>query len=171
MTWKLPPPDSKACEVWIESNDDTTNDYKFFLLSGAVRSSKTVASLLAYADRVASGPKDAPRLMVGNTERSLKRNCLDPLQEFIGKKHCKINVGTGEMILFGRKIYLAGASNIAALAKFQGPTVLDLYCDEIATYPEEIVNMVMSRLSLPDSKGWGTCNPGPPAHYLKKNYR
>ena len=30
--------------------------------------------------------------------------------------------------------------------------------------------MVMSRLSLPDSKGWGTCNPGPPAHYLKKNY-
>ena len=124
MTWQLPPPDSKGAEVWIDSLDDISNDYKFFLLSGAVRSSKTVCSLLAYADRVASGPKDAPRLMIGNTERSLKRNCLDPLQDFLGKKYCKINVGTGEMLLFGRKIYLAGASNIAALAKFQGPTVL-----------------------------------------------
>jgi len=168
MSWKLPPIDSKAMDVWIDSLEDDEN--KLFLLSGAVRSSKTVASLITFADRVSSGPKDAPRMMVGNTERSLKRNCLDPLREFVGKSNCTINIGNGEMNLFGRKIYLAGAHDIASLPKFQGPTLLDAYCDEAVTYPSEIINMIVSRLSLPDSKAWMTMNPGPPAHYMKKDY-
>jgi len=74
------------------------------------------------------------------------------------------------MNLFGRKIYLAGAHDIASLPKFQGPTLLDAYCDEAVTYPSEIINMIVSRLSLPDSKAWMTMNPGPPAHYMKKDY-
>lgn len=168
MSWKLPPPDSKAAEVWIDSLEDTDN--KLFLLSGAVRSSKTVCSLIAWADRVSSGPKDAPRMMVGNTERSLKRNCLDPLREFVGKKNCTINLGNGEMNLFGRKIYLAGAHDIASLPRFQGPTLLDAYLDEAVTYPSEIINMIVSRLSLPDSKAWMTMNPGPPKHFMKTNF-
>lgn len=168
MTWKLPPPDSKAAEVWIDSLEDEDN--KLFLLSGAVRSSKTVGSLITWADRVSSGPKDTPRLMVGHTERSLKRNCIDPLREFVGKKYCKLNAGNGELFLFGRKIYLAGAHDIASLPKFQGPTLYDVYCDEWATYPFEVAQMIVSRLSMPGSKLWATMNPGPPAHWAKKEF-
>jgi PBSX family phage terminase large subunit len=168
MSWKLPPPDSKAAEIWIESLDDEDN--KLFLLSGAVRSTKTVGSLITWADRVGSGPKDVSRCMLGNTERTLIRNCIDPLREFVGKNNCRLNAGTGELLLFGRKIYLVGANNIGAVPKVQGPTFYDVYCDEIATYPYEVVNMLVSRLSLPGSKLWATMNPGPPAHFMKKQF-
>jgi PBSX family phage terminase large subunit len=164
--WKTPPPDSKAAEVWIESLDDEDN--KIFLLSGAVQSSKTVGSLICWADRVSSGPKNAPRMMLGNTERTLRRNCIYPLQEFVGAKNCRLNSGTGELFLFGRRIWLTGANNIGALSKVQGSVLLDGYADEIATYPIDVVKMLISRLSLPGAKMWGTCNPGPPAHPLKK---
>ncbi len=166
--WHLPPDDSKAADVWITSLED--DDVKLNLLSGAVRSTKTVGSLIAWADRVSSGPKNAPRMMLGNTERTLARNCIDPLREFVGPKNCRLNSGTGELFLFGRKIYLVGANNIGALPKVQGPTLLDAYCDEAATYPYEVFNMLVSRLSLPGAKLWATMNPGPPAHWMKKNF-
>ena len=69
--WHLPPEDSKAADVWISSLED--DDTKLNLLSGAVRSTKTVGSLIAWADRVSSGPRNAPRMMVGNTERTLAK--------------------------------------------------------------------------------------------------
>lgn len=166
--WHLPPDDSKAADVWISSLED--DDTKLNLLSGAVRSTKTVGSLIAWADRVSSGPKNAPRMMLGNTERTLARNCIDPLREFVGPKNCRLNAGTGELFLFGRKIYLVGANNIGALPKVQGPTLLDAYCDEAATYPFEVFNMLVSRLSLPGAKLWATMNPGPPAHWMKKRF-
>ena len=166
--WHLPPEDSKAADVWISSLED--DDTKLNLLSGAVRSTKTVGSLIAWADRVSSGPKTAPRMMLGNTERTLARNCIDPLREFVGAQNCRLNAGTGELFLFGRKIYLVGANNIGALPKVQGPTLLDAYCDEAATYPYEVFNMLVSRLSLPGAKLWATMNPGPPAHWMKKNF-
>lgn len=164
--WKTPPPDSKAAEVWIESLDD--DDNKIFILSGAVQSSKTVGSLLTWADRVSSGPKNAPRMMLGNTERTLLRNCIYPLQSFLGVKRCRVNIGTGELFLYGRRVWLTGANNIGALARVQGSVLLDAYCDEGATYPFEVVNMLFSRLSLPGAKAWLTMNPGPPAHWMKK---
>ncbi len=166
--WKLPPANSKAAAVWIESMEDEDN--KLFLLSGAVRSTKTVGSLITWADRVGGGPVNVPRVMVGNTERTLARNCIDPLREFVGPRNCRLNAGTGELFLFGRKIYLVGANNIGALPKVQGPTFYDAYCDEAATYPYEVFNMLVSRLSLPGSKLWATMNPGPPAHWMKKNF-
>ena len=164
--WQLPPDDSKAASVWIESLEES--DIKLELLSGAVRSTKTVGSLITWVDRVSSGPKNAPRAMLGNTERTLLRNCLYPLQEFVGSKNCRINTGMGEINLFGRKIYLIGANNIGALPKVQGPTFLDVYCDEAVTYPFEVFNMLVSRLSLPGSKLWATMNPGGPNAWMKK---
>lgn len=164
--WHLPPDDSKAADVWITTMKE--DHKKLNLLTGAVRSTKTVGSLIAWADRVSSGPRNAPRMMLGNTERTLARNCIDPLREFVGAQNCRLNAGTGELFLFGRKIYLVGANNIGALPKVQGPTLLDAYCDEAATYPFEVFNMLVSRLSMPDSELWGTLNPGPPAHWMKK---
>ncbi len=164
--WHLPPDDSKAADVWITTLSEGA--HKLNLLTGAVRSTKTVGSLIAWADRVGGGPVNAPRMMLGNTERTLARNCIDPLREFVGAENCRLNAGTGELFLFGRRIYLVGANNIGALPKVQGPTLLDAYCDEAATYPFEVFNMLVSRLSMPDSRLWGTLNPGPPAHWMKK---
>lgn len=157
-----------AASVWIDTLEES--DIKLELLTGAVRSTKTVGSLITWCDRVSSGPKNVGRCMLGNTERTLIRNCLYPLMEFVGPEHCKLNMGKGELTLFGRRIYLVGANNLGALPKVQGPTFLDAYCDEAATYPYEVFNMLMSRLSLPGSKLWATMNPQGPAHWMKKYF-
>jgi len=51
--WHLPPDDSKAADVWITSLDEDA--HKLNLLTGAVRSTKTVGSLIAWVNRVAAG--------------------------------------------------------------------------------------------------------------------
>jgi hypothetical protein len=44
------PPDSKAAKVWLDFVDDA--DTKYFFIEGAVRSSKTFGSILAWCDWV-----------------------------------------------------------------------------------------------------------------------
>ena len=77
---------------------------------GSVRSSKTICSLIAWLTFVREGPP-GNLLMVGKTERTLKRNIIDPLTEMLGDKRCHLIAGSGELWLLGRRVYLAGAED------------------------------------------------------------
>lgn len=134
---------------------------------GAVRSSKTVGSLLCWLGYVRNGPR-GNLVMIGKTERTLKRNVIDPLIAMLGTKRCRYKAGAGEVILLGRRIYVAGANNIAAVEKIQGLTLAGAYGDEVATWPEEFFDMLGTRLSEPGAQFFGTCNPASPVHWLKK---
>lgn len=139
------------------------------ILSGSVRSGKTISSLVAWIYYVQQAPP-GELLMVGKTERTLKRNILDPLQEIVGGRHCSLNKGTGELTLFRRRIYLAGANDERAEGKIRGMTLAGAYCDEISLYPESFFTMLLSRLSVPGARLIGTTNPDSPYHWLKLNY-
>ncbi|MGH7954744.1 MAG: PBSX family phage terminase large subunit [Gloeomargaritales cyanobacterium] len=147
---------------------------RFNIAEGAVRSSKTVSMNLKWLRFVRSlenySDNDAPLLMIGRTERTLKRNIIDPLTAILGKSRCKLNMGAGELHLLGRTIYIAGANNELSVSKIQGLTLMGAYGDEITTWPENVWRMLTNRLSLDDSKFFGTCNPDSPKHYLKENY-
>ena len=56
------------------------------LLEGSVRSGKTWISLVLWAFWVATMPKDGNYLMVAKTLTSLRRNCLDLLQDLVDKQ-------------------------------------------------------------------------------------
>src|SRR5690625_3980279 len=77
---------------------------------GAVRSGKTINSIVRWLEYVKTAPPGA-LLMVGKTERTLKRNILDPIEQMVGSKRFRYNRGTGEARLFGRVIYIAGAND------------------------------------------------------------
>jgi hypothetical protein len=62
-------------------------------------------------------------------------------------KRCRYVAGAGELHLFGRRIYTAGANDIRAVEKIQGLTLAGAYGDEIATWPEELWDMLGTRLS------------------------
>lgn len=141
-------------------------DARFNIWEGAVRSSKTVASTFAWMQYVRTGPP-GPLAMLGKTERTLKRNVLDPIIEMVGSKRARYLAGSGEFHLFGRKIYTAGANNITAVEKIQGLTLAGAYGDEVATWPEELWNMLGTRMSVPGARFYGTCNPAGPVHWLK----
>lgn len=139
------------------------------ILDGSVRSGKTISSLVAWIYYVQQAPP-GELLMVGKTERTLKRNILDPLQEIVGGRYCSLNKGTGELTLFGRRIYLAGANDERSEGKIRGMTLAGAYCDEISLYPESFFTMLLSRLSVPGARLIGTTNPDSPYHWLKVNY-
>ena len=56
---------------------------------GSVRSSKTISSLIAWLKFVRNAPP-GNLLMAGKTERTLKRNILDPLTEMLGDQRCRL---------------------------------------------------------------------------------
>jgi len=139
------------------------------LWEGSVRSSKTVSSLVAWLRYVRTGPA-GNLAMIGRTERTLKRNIIDVLVEWLGPKRCKYTQGTGEIMLLGRRIYVAGADNEAAVTKIQGLTLAGAYVDEVTTIPESFWSMLLTRLSIEGAQAFGTMNPSSPTHWAMRDY-
>jgi PBSX family phage terminase large subunit len=135
------------------------------IYEGAVRSSKTVSTMVHWLKRVRTGPT-APMIMIGKSERTLKRNIIDPLTDMVGASRCKLKVGAGELDLLGRTIYIAGAHDESSAAKIQGLTLGSAYGDEISTWPASFYKMLMTRLSVPNAEFVGTTNPAAPTHWL-----
>lgn len=136
---------------------------------GAVRSSKTVCSLLSWVEFIMNGPP-GNLIMMGRTERTLKRNCLDPLTEMLGPKRCRVVSGSGEAWIMGRRVYLVGANDERSGEKLRGLSLVGALCDEASTVPESVFSMLLTRMSQRGSRVWLTSNPEGPNHWLKKNF-
>lgn len=139
------------------------------VFEGSVRSGKTVVSLLAWLRYVIHGP-DGNLLMVGRTERTLERNIIHVLIDMLGPDRCRLNRGSGELWMLGRRIYIAGANDERAHTKIQGQTLAGAYVDEIATIPESFYSQLLSRLSVDGAQLFGTSNPDTPRHWLLDQY-
>lgn len=108
-------------------------------------------------------------MMVGKTNTSLYRNVLKPMIEMIGADATYYS-GRQELSLWGRTIYIVGANDERAQGKIQGSTLAGAYVDELSLIPESFFNMLLSRLSVPNSKVFATTNPDSPFHWLKTNF-
>jgi PBSX family phage terminase large subunit len=139
-------------------------------LDGAVRSGKTVAELLAWSAFVSTYAPPGKLAMIGKTERTLRRNLLDPLLDMFGDSLVQVNGGEGTALLFGRQVDLYGANDEKAEGKIRGATWAGVCCDEVALYPEKVFNTITSRLSVPGSRLFATLNPDSPYHYLYVKY-
>jgi PBSX family phage terminase large subunit len=152
--------------AFIEAEDKRLN-----FLEGAIRSGKTVGSLWKWgALFVPSLPEDYEFLMAGKTITSLRRNCLAPLQRYVGRRNFEYSLSLKEGRLFGRRIWLEGANDERSEGKIQGMTLGGAYCDEFTLFPESFVSMLLGRLSLPGAKLFATMNPAYPKHYVKTRY-
>ena len=140
------------------------------LLEGSVRSGKTWISLVVWAFWVATMPRDGNYLMVAKTLTSLRRNCLDLLQELVGTKYFSYSLSKKEARLFGRLVYLEGVNDARAESKIRGMTLQGAYCDELTLFTEDFFAMLLSRLSCPGAKLIATTNPDSPQHWLKVKY-
>jgi len=142
---------------------------RIVVYEGAVRSGKTITSLLAFMDHIVSGPEGG-LMMVGRTSDTLRRNVIDPMIELFGTDIVKPTYGAGILRVAGRTVHLVGADNQAAVTRIQGMTLVGAYVDEVAILGgpggQEFWNMLLSRLSLPGAKLIGTTNPASPAHWL-----
>ena len=140
------------------------------VLHGSIRSGKTVVSLFKFALEVATYPQDARFLMVGVTLETLKRNCLDILEEILpdGSFYYSLSNKTG--YLYGHMIYLEGANDSQSMRKIRGMTLTGAYLDEASLHNQDFVRTVNGRLSAPKAFMIATTNPEEPTHWFKKDY-
>lgn len=142
---------------------------RLVVCDGSVRSGKSVGADVAWLDYCRRAPA-GNLLMAGKTERTLKRNVIDPFIELLGSRRCRYVGGSGELWIAGRRVYLVGANDERAEEKIRGLTLMGAYVDELSTVPESFFTMLLSRLSLDSARLIATTNPDSPAHWLKVKY-
>lgn len=136
---------------------------------GAVRSAKTIVSILRFLMFIRMGPP-GNLAIIGKTERTLKRNVIDVIIQLLGTKAVKYRQGAGEVEICGRRIYIAGANDEAAVAKIQGMTLVGFYGDEAPTWPKTVFNMARTRCSDPGAEWFCTGNPASSTHHLNVDW-
>lgn len=136
---------------------------------GPVRSGKTIASIIAWVLFIRAAPPGA-LLMVGKTERTLKRNVLDVIEVIVGGSHYRYVGGSGEAFIFGRRVLLVGANDERAEGKIRGLTVAGAYGDELSLWPEGFFRQLLARMSVTGARLFGTTNPDGPYHWLKVGF-
>lgn len=139
------------------------------IFEGAVRSGKTVASVLLFGLIVAAAPKDSKFLMAAKTLKSLERNVLDVMCGMYGH-HFSYSLSKKQATLLGKKIYLEGVADKSAESKIRGLTLYGAYIDELTLMPENFFSMLLSRLSEKGATLVATTNPDSPNHWLYRNY-
>ncbi len=134
---------------------------------GAVRSGKTYVSLLVFLDALLNGPA-GHAMIIGASRDSVQRNILGPLSDLLNFPPPTSKATTWAIL--GRTVHLVGANDERAERKIRGVTLALAYVDEITLIPQSFITMLLSRLSLPGAKFFGTTNPDSPFHWLKVNY-
>ena len=163
MSFEWQPLSRKAYTSIVQS------DGRLNIWEGAVRSSKTISTILRWIEFVQDAPQGV-LFMVGKTTRTLKRNIIDIIIDMVGRQNARYNSGTNIFYLFDREIECVGANDERSSEKIRGATVAGCYGDEITLWPESFFTMMLSRLSVRGAKFFGTTNPDNPYHWLKVNY-
>lgn len=160
--WK--PFSDKAMYALAESNA------KINIWEGAVRSGKTISSIVRWMQYCRQVPAHYNLLMAGKTLDALKRNIIDVIISMVGTQNAQFKFGSREFIFFGRVIYTVGANDERSQEKIRGVTLGGGYVDELTLCPPSFFRMLSTRLSLPNAKLFATTNPDSPAHWVKTEY-
>lgn len=145
---------------------------------GSVRSSKTHASIwdfIRVMQQRARGelPTEGSVVIVGFSTNTVWRNIFTPLlthPEFAHvAPHIQYRRNAPSGTMFGQEFSVVGASNESSWLNIQGLTIIYALGDEATGWAESFWNMLVSRLSMPESRLLATCNPGSASHYLKTN--
>lgn len=149
-------------------------DAKVNIWEGAVRSGKTVSSLLAWLIYVAQAPRGGELVICGRTRDSIARNVLAPLSDpaLFGPLATAVSYtrGAPTATIFGRVVHVLGASDAKAEKILRGLTCAGAYVDEATVVPEEFFTQLFARLSVPGARLFATTNPDNPAHWLKTKW-
>jgi PBSX family phage terminase large subunit len=144
-------------------------------LEGAVRSGKTVISLVKWYYYVIKSPEKV-FLMSGYTMGSLARNCLIGDFGFLaitGNKAIKKRDAEGNkyLALGDKMIYYCGGGKSDSADWLRGITFAGWYADEVNLHHKDFVAMAMSRsFTSTDRLNLWTLNPSVPTHFIYTDY-
>jgi PBSX family phage terminase large subunit len=148
---------------------------KINIAHGSVRSGKTVGTLFSFMHAVDTCP-DSKIWMIGHTSDTIYQNAVRLLLESSGpgdplaiyRPFLTWHPGKRCLTFKDKVISTLGAKDEGAIGSIQGKTFSLAYCDEITLYPESVIDMIDTRLSMAYSKLFCSCNPSHPAHKIKQ---
>lgn len=144
------------------------------LWTGAIRSGKTVVSLLRWLLYIRTAPLGGRLVMIGKTKDTLNRNVFSVLQDerIFGALAREVHYtpGANVAVILGRVVDVIGAHNVDAESRLRGLTCVGAYVDEITLLPENFWVQLLGRMSVDGAKLFGTTNPDNPAHWLRRDY-
>jgi PBSX family phage terminase large subunit len=111
--------------------------------------------------------------MIGYTLESVYHNCIRMIlsgEHAFGMfaKFCTWMPGKHELHFGDKVINCLGARDERAIGPIQGKTFDLCYCNEMTLYPENIIQMIATRLSNPHSTLLADMNPVQPSHKCKE---
>jgi len=138
------------------------------LFEGPVRAGKSFIALLRWIEFCRSGPK-GPLIICGKTDKTIKRNIINPLQELVGNA-VRYSSGKGEVTMYDRTMVVCGANDDRAEAKIRGNEYAGGLIDEVSLMPENFFKMLLSRLSIDGAQLFCSTNPDSPYHWFKRDF-
>lgn len=141
------------------------------LAHGPVSSGKTVGTLIRFLQSCHQCP-DSQIYMFGHSSSTIYENCirliLETPQFSVFAPFCTWHSGKGELKFRDKTITIIGAKDEGSIGRIQGKTISIAYCDEMTLYPDNVIDMILTRLRLPHSIGFASMNPKQPTHKIKK---
>ncbi|MGN6200010.1 PBSX family phage terminase large subunit [Humibacter sp.] len=141
---------------------------------GAIRSSKTIASLLRWLIFISTAPHGGQLVVIARTRDTAYRNVFAPLMDEalfgFAARFVSYTAGAPTARILGRTVFVIGASDAKAEKVLRGLTVAGAYVDEVTVIPEEFFTQLLGRMSVTGAQLFGTTNPDNPAHWLKRKF-
>lgn len=144
------------------------------IASGAVRSGKTIASLLKWLMICADPPPGGELVIAAKTAQTAARNLFAPLAspEIFGPiaAHVHYTMGAPTATILGRRVHVIGANDARSESKIRGMTVAACLMDEATLLPREFFNQMLARMSVPNATLVATTNADSSGHWLRKEF-
>lgn len=143
-----------------------SQDKKYTLLEGSVRSGKTFAIDAKLIAHLCTYNVRGKRVICGATKQTVYKNILLDIFSVVGKKNYAYNRATGELVLFGTQWFVIGAKDEASYKQILGMTIGIAICDEWTEFPRSFTMQLFMRMSPDGARLYASTNPGTPQHYL-----
>ncbi len=144
------------------------------IASGAVRSGKTIGSLLKWLMICADPPPGGELVVVAKTAQTAARNLFAPLTspEIFGPvaKHVHYTMGAPTATILGRRVHVIGANDARSESKILGMTVAACLMDEATLLPRDFFHQMLARMSVADAILIATTNADSSGHWLRKEF-
>lgn len=136
---------------------------------GSVRSGKTINANIRFLEEI-TGPASGEDVIIARTVATAYRNLIRPIITMVGSKTAQFKRGTNVLHIGDREIFVFGANDETSAEKIRGLTVARALGDELTLWPESMAKELLNRMSAPNAKAFFTTNPGPPAHWFKRDF-
>lgn len=141
---------------------------------GAIRSGKTMSSLLRWLMYVATAPTTGELVIAGRTSYTVGRNIFTPLSDvtLFGSLAAQTSYtyGAPTGTILGRRVHIVGANDVRAETKLRGLTCAGAYVDEATLVSKAFWTQLLGRMSVPGAALFATTNPDNPAHWLRRDF-